>query len=221
MVRFMPSDVIGENDNKRVDVTEYAILTHEEIRLLEESDVELQDQAVVLSFDVNVMRSRLGAALKSGENWAVIVHTHLYLDHILTQILIGALMKPKALQVDRLSFSQKVAFLDALGLLSDELKRTVLAINKVRNKIAHEIDFNISAEDQNRLRYTVSSEAKASFGFNKEDNSFGMLTRVAIGLAETERANNVLNRLQQRQASIRFKLWREKVRIFLDKSDPQ
>jgi hypothetical protein len=211
----MPGNDIGEND-ERVDVPEYAVLTQDEIRLLKESDAELQDQAAVLSFDVNVMKSRLGAALKSGENWAVIIHTHLYLDHILTQTLVGALMKPKALQVDRLSFSQKVAFLDALGLLSDELKPTVLAINKVRNKIAHEIDFNISAEDQNRLFSTVSSEAKGSFGFNKEDNSFSMLTRVAIGLAETERANNVLNRLQQRQASIRFKLWKEKVRVLLD-----
>jgi hypothetical protein len=190
----MPGNDIGEND-ERVDVPEYAVLTQDEIRLLKESDAELQDQAAVLSFDVNVMKSRLGAALKSGENWAVIIHTHLYLDHILTQTLVGALMKPKALQVDRLSFSQKVAFLDALGLLSDELKPTVLAINKVRNKIAHEIDFNISAEDQNRLFSTVSSETKGSFGFNKEDNSFSMLTRVAIGLAETERANNVLNRL--------------------------
>jgi hypothetical protein len=216
---------VPDNDkvenNEGVDVLEYAVLTQEEIRLLKESDAELQDQAAVLSFDVNVMKSRLGSALQSGENWAVIIHTHLYLDHILTQTLVEALIKPKALQVDRLSFSHKVAFLDALGLLSDELKPTVLAINKIRNNIAHEIDFNISTEAQNRLFYTVSSETKASFGFNKEDNSFIMLTRVAIGLAEAERENNVLRRLHQRQASIRFKLWKEKVRILLDEKDPQ
>jgi hypothetical protein len=208
-------------DHEPVDGPADAVLTQEEIRLLKESDDDLQDQAAVLSFDVNVMKSRLGAALKSGENWAIIIHTHLYLDHILTQTLVEALTKPKALQVDRLSFSQKVAFLDALGLLSDELKPMVLAINKMRNKIVHEIDFNISSENENKLFNTVSNESRASFHFSKEDNNFSMLTRVAIALAEAERAKNVLHRLRQRQASIKFKLWKEKVRILLDENDPQ
>ena len=128
-------------------------------------------------------------------------------------------MRPKALQVDRLSFSQKVAFLDALGLLPKELKPPVLAVNKLRNKVAHQIDVDITAEDQRHLLSTVSKEVKSELLLNEGINPFNQLMSGLIALAEGARQNHAFHQIKRRQHSIRAKVVSEEIRIVLGDSE--
>jgi hypothetical protein len=198
---------------------EYSVLTTEELILVNKSDAELSEQVGTVSFDLKIMASRLNSAFKSGEKWAIIIHTHLYLDHILTLTLVEAMVRPKSLQVDRLSFVQKVAFLDALGLLSEALKPPVLAVNKLRNKVAHHIDVDITSDDELHLFSTVSKEVKSEVSINEGINPFNQLMRGLIALAEGARQNHAFHRIKRRQHSIGAKVVSEKIRIAL--GDPE
>jgi hypothetical protein len=184
----------------------YAIFTQEEIRLLKASDDQLREQISEPSFDLKAMGARLRPAFKSGEKWAIVIHTHLYLDHILTLTLVEAFVKPKALQVDRLSFSQKVAFLDALGLLPNDLKQPVLALNKLRNQIAHKIEFEISTEDEQKLLSGLSNEIKSAMSIDEKENKFNTIMRELITFTEIERQKQAFSRLKRQQLQLKIRL---------------
>ena len=123
-------------------------LTPEELDLLATPDEELRNWTKTFSFD----RERFNARISSGERWQQLLQAHLYFDHVITQLLVDdALANPDVINAQRMGFVQKLQLIQALGLLNSDLVPPVEFINGLRNKIAHDLSFEISDKDESDL----------------------------------------------------------------------
>ena len=87
---------------------------------------------------------------------------HLTLEALLTEIIRRGPNAPTEPQLKKLMFAKKADECLKLGKLSVALHAAVLALNKVRNKYAHELGFEISFYDALKLA-RVCGEAGAEF----------------------------------------------------------
>ena len=126
-------------------------LTNVEQKLLNTSDEEITKRNQVFSFDIDILNKRLEAS-DSGQK---ILQAHLYLDHCLSRLLHEALANPQALQLDRMSFSQKMQLSDAMGLLPNDLIAVVGIVNKFRNKIAHKLDYEFEESYVKQIKSSI------------------------------------------------------------------
>ena len=79
----------------------------------------------------------------------ILLKGHLLLEEQITSLIESYLMKPKGLEQARLSFAQKAHLLFCLHQISithDDLK-LILELNRIRNRLAHEADFEKNHED--------------------------------------------------------------------------
>lgn len=126
-------------------------ITPEELELLRTAEKELEKRARVKSFDYDRFCKRTG----SGERWQVLLQTHLYFDHVITLTLTEGLVRPDEIDVRRMSFAQKLQLISALGLLRSEFVAPVAMVNDLRNKIAHNMSFEISDKNEQDFRNCV------------------------------------------------------------------
>jgi hypothetical protein len=115
-------------------------LTPEDLDLLATPDEELVNKVSDLCFDYEQFTGRVF----KGDRWQQVLQAHLYFDHVITRMLEEALPNPDAMKLRRTSFSQKVQLLSAMNLLPSSLIPSVEYINGLRNRIAHELNFEIS-----------------------------------------------------------------------------
>jgi hypothetical protein len=187
-------------------------LTAEDLELLATPTEDLAKRTQTFSFD----EARFKARISTGEKWQQLLQSHLYYDHVITQLLSDALANPDAVNVNRMSFSQKLQFISALNLLPAQLVSSIDAINSLRNKIAHELDFEISDRDvrdlenctPKYLRDVISTEDGRESGPVR----FNELLRVVLLQVEVIRQQHALNRLTTRKATIRLRTVSEKTK---------
>lgn len=120
------------------------------------TEQELADRAKVFSFELSIMRRRLGV----NSNWAKIIVAHIYADHILTQTLIENLHKPSAIEVKgrRKYLLDKLEMCEAMGWV-DPTDATILKkLNSLRNRFAHTLSFSVTANDVSGLRDAMPKE---------------------------------------------------------------
>jgi hypothetical protein len=185
-------------------------LTAEDLALLATPAEELKERTHVFSFD----RDRFEKRIASGENWQQLLQAHLYYDHVITQLLTEALVKPEDVKVSRMSFSQKLQFLSALGLLRPEFVSPIEFVNGLRNKISHDLSFEISDKDvrdfanciPTYLRDVASSEDDREPGPLR----FNELLRIVLFQIEVFRQEHAMRRLNERKATIRLRTVLEK-----------
>src|SRR5262249_6275153 len=112
-------------DNKLKEKIAPPPLPTEELELLATPREELARRTQVFSFD----RERFKRRIAVGEHWQQLLQAHLYFDHVITQLLSEALVNPDAVNVSRMSFSQKLQFIAALNLLPPDLVSSVEFVN--------------------------------------------------------------------------------------------
>ncbi|MCZ7448928.1 hypothetical protein O8B93_15175 [Agrobacterium rhizogenes] len=95
------------------------------------------------------------------EDWAKIVVAHIYLDHIVTEILREKLENPGKYPESR-GFSEKLALCKAFGYFNDEFGSVLSAINNSRNKFAHKLVFIVSDQEKRDLFRTLTKERPIS-----------------------------------------------------------
>jgi len=116
-------------------------LTAEELRLIATPDSVLRKEASSTpSFDYSRMVERV-----SGEAWQIVIQSHLYIDHTVSAILSENIPNPGALRLDRQGLSQKVDLVSAMKLLPDWQISLIRSLNKLRNSISHQLDFEITS----------------------------------------------------------------------------
>ena len=178
--------------------------TAEDLKLLATPSEELRKQTEVFSFD----QDRFKARVSDGERWQQLLQAHLYYDHVITRLLVDALVKPDAISATRMSFLQKLQLINALGLLSDEIVSTVELINKLRNKIAHRLDFEISDKDVSDLRNTTPKRLRDLVMTEKDREAgpirFHELLWVVLLQIEVLRQKHAFDRVQTRKGHIRL-----------------
>lgn len=183
---------------------EHSPLTAEDLKLLATPSEELRKHTEVFSYD----EDRFKARVSDGERWQQLLQAHLYYDHVITRLLVDALVKPDAINATRMSFLQKLQLINALGLLSDEIVSTVEAINKLRNKIAHRLDFEISDKDVSDLGNTTPRRLR-DIAMTEKDREAGPirfheLLRIVLLQIEVCRQEHAFNRVQTRKGRIRL-----------------
>lgn len=101
-----------------------------------------------------------------GENYfQIILRTHLYIEFEMTETLKSKLLHPEELG-DKLAFNVALKILLAIGAIPLELKAPINFLNRIRNKYAHELDFQF---DEETFRKFLDSFVE---GFDKNVDSF-------------------------------------------------
>lgn len=69
----------------------------------------------------------------------VLLRGHLWVEKHLISLLEAELARPEALDLDRVSFAQKVKLADALGMLTPDEEGLLRKLNQARNLLAHDL----------------------------------------------------------------------------------
>jgi len=118
---------------------------------------ELSRRASVFSFTANKAKERL---LKV-ERWIALITTHIYIDHILSQLLSENLRKPDALMNDRRRkyyVLEKLEISEAMGWLGEPYSPIIRKVNSVRNNLAHNLIFELPPQLERDLIRMMTPE---------------------------------------------------------------
>jgi hypothetical protein len=140
----------------------------EDLELLATPDAEIRREASVCSFD----QKKLADRIRTGEHWQQLLQAHLYYDHVVTYMLTEELKNPDAINVKRMGFFQKLRLVRAMGLLPEALTVVVERINSLRNKIAHELNFEI---DDNQVQELCALIAPSPYPEGEEPLTFNVM----------------------------------------------
>jgi hypothetical protein len=110
--------------------------------------------------------------LLAQDDVALIVRMHLYVEVLLERLIAASVENPGALG-KRMSFDSKVKLASALGVLGD-LESAVRAINEVRNKAAHDLNFQLGPEIDTKLIKSLPSRLSADEAFAKLETKGSM-----------------------------------------------
>lgn len=171
--------------------------------LINTPDKELQDRCEVMSFDIDKMVDRV-----NGGAWHNVVQAHLYYDHIVSSTISENVTHPKALGLERLSFSQKLAILSALDLIRSDFAALLRRINKLRNTISHDLDFELTEEDIGFVLAAVPSDMNEAIILDSslgEGITFQKMLVVTILLADLDRQKLAKQRIMKKKGELRLR----------------
>jgi hypothetical protein len=100
-----------------------------------------------MPIDVQQLRDHLSDS--SGQT--AVLKAHLWVETMLNGLIAVTLAKPDALDFDRMAFAQKVNLALASGGLQESIAPCVKALNKLRNKLAHQLDADATDESLDAL----------------------------------------------------------------------
>lgn len=110
------------------------------------------------SFDISEFIDRISVA----EDWGKLIVAHIYLDHIITEVLNTHLDHPTAYFNGHRSFAEKLSLCQAMGYFRDKFGNVLKAINTSRNRFAHKLVFHVSDEEKRNLFRTLTTERPIS-----------------------------------------------------------
>lgn len=91
----------------------------------------------------------------------IILRAHLYIEYELTEILNKTLKYPNELGTN-INFSMKLKLLLALDAIPPELKDPIKHLNTLRNKYAHELNYQFDERMYDKFYNTLSGKLKAT-----------------------------------------------------------
>lgn len=98
----------------------------------------------------------------------VFLRGHLWLEKFLGELLESELHDPKAIHLGRMPFSQKVNLAQALGLVSPVEAEPLRVLNRIRNKLAHDLAAEPSAVELTELEGSLGPMHKTLFDVQLE-----------------------------------------------------
>lgn len=157
------------------------------------------------SFELELLRKRV----EVGDRWQQLIQAHLFFDHVITNILTDALVKPEAVNAKRMSFLQKLQLIESMGLLPVEVIRPIGVVNDMRNKIAHDLRFEITDKEERDLFNSIQKHIREIWHQRDSKNKkikFHELLIVLLLHIEVVRQELAKERILRRKAEIRLKL---------------
>ena len=89
----------------------------------------------------------------------VLLHTHLFTEHLLERIIRHQLPEPqRLLDGTRVNYSTKLRLAHASGVLPDDLAGALKRLNKLRNDAAHTKGYRIDPKDLEEISRTVLTD---------------------------------------------------------------
>jgi hypothetical protein len=157
--------------------------------------------------------SKFNALIDSSADWASVIAAHIYVDHVLGCFLEEYCVRPRSVSPDsrRLSVADKAAFLHGVGVMSDGALTAINLLNRVRNRFAHRLDFEVTEEQLAEYRSALYS----SFGqrFYDRDEFKGtdggklglkMLLKLLVIFVEEERLAYLAHGLHEAKGHARL-----------------
>jgi hypothetical protein len=95
----------------------------------------------------------------------IAIRGHLYIEGELTKLLNEAFPKPEAIDLTRVSFPLKVDLAVAIGVLRPDEKPPYMTLNKLRNRLAHNLDAEVVKSDEMDLYNALSPYHKSLLHF--------------------------------------------------------
>lgn len=93
----------------------------------------------------------------------VFLRGHLWVEKFLGDLLEAVLADPAAIQLDRMSFSQKVGLAQALGAVASAEAAPLRVMNKTRNRLAHDLAGDPTTKDLAVLEDSLSGLQRKLF----------------------------------------------------------
>ncbi len=120
------------------------------------TEEEIKERAYAPSFDVNRMFKQVNIR----SQWQALLRAHLYLDHIITEMLEDDMPKKGHVKSSQITFHHRLELACALGLIPEPAVPMLKKINGLRNELAHKLDFVVSRKNFIDLRNCVPKPTK-------------------------------------------------------------
>lgn len=82
-----------------------------------------------------------------------VLKSHLFIERIIDSMIQEKLKNPDSYLKNQTSFSFKIDLAHSLGILSDNLRSPIKGLNTIRNKYAHDLDYQVSFDELICLKY--------------------------------------------------------------------
>ncbi|MFO6453462.1 MULTISPECIES: hypothetical protein [unclassified Aeromicrobium] len=119
---------------------------------------------------------------------------HLWVERVLTSLLVESLTVPDAIRAERRSFSEKRNLAIATGVLDHSSAESLKKINDVRNRLAHEFNSAVTLGDVSALEASLKGIPKTVFDQNLPENKrplerLQLFFQIVLGDLEFRRLN--------------------------------
>jgi hypothetical protein len=88
---------------------------------------------------------------QNDENFHFFIRGHLHIEALLSEIIDRVYEEPQALADLGSMFYRKVKLVRARGKISKPMEELLLEINRLRNKLAHRLEYNLNFDDSFEL----------------------------------------------------------------------
>jgi hypothetical protein len=99
------------------------------------------------SFDVKEM----GRHIRAEDPILSTIQAHLYIDHVMMELLKLAMRSPNLVRFERMNFLTKLEICDELGVLQPSLMPPIRRLNQLRNRLAQNLKHQITDADRKKL----------------------------------------------------------------------
>ncbi|MGN7773539.1 hypothetical protein [Phyllobacterium sp. 22552] len=161
------------------------------------TEEEIKATAAISSYDHDEFAQRMD----NHDEWVKIIIAHIYIDHILNQMISESLARPDAIinEKRRKYVLDKLEICLANGLISDALFTIITKINSLRNTFAHNLNFSVSAKQKSGLVGVFHESANhilEEIGeTNNEDfKDVSFILKFTVALLDFERQTNLKNK---------------------------
>lgn len=127
-----------------------------EIEKHDENLILKQDEESIPCFSKSIFIERMG----QGEDWHKLVQANVYLEFIALKLLERELQRPAEIRLDRMSFSSRLDLISALGLVPKDIILAAKAISRKRNKVAHDLEFEVNDQDIQQIASSIPKDFK-------------------------------------------------------------
>jgi len=111
--------------------------------------------------------SLFAAHMRHEQPFAVLLKGHLWIESCLNRLISISFERP-TFDLDRLQFSRKVDLASALGLISEGEAAALRLLNKLRNRLAHDLDGEPETAEVNALAGSLTGSSKHAFALFRE-----------------------------------------------------
>jgi len=170
------------------------------------------------SFDVPQMKRDVA----QGDTLARVIRAHLYVEHVLLQMLTESFVVSTSLDLRRLTFPVKVDLCIAMGLLGAGWRGVIGKLNEVRNQAAHRLGVPLGDDQRHELWSLLPAELKAELLTDSHEGDAVPLEKIfqfMILLIDIQRQNAAASRIEATYRREYFRLASENARRVLNKLD--
>jgi hypothetical protein len=97
-----------------------------------------------------------------------ILKAHLFVERLIDSLIENKLTNPASFFKNQISFSLKLDIAHSLGIIPDRMLSTIKSLNGIRNKYAHDLNYQVTLGELNALKLDWEPIQKEAFDGAKE-----------------------------------------------------